>query len=379
MALAIYPTDTDQPPTLHEPATSGFQIHRYRLTQGKQAGCELIIINSQSVCAAICPTRGMSLWRAKLDGIDCEWGSPVRGPVHPCFVPISEAGGLGWLDGFDELLVRCGLRSFGAPDFDGNGKLLHPLHGSIGNLPAENVEINLSDDGERLIVSGDVYETRFLIHNLKLRVEYEFTLGQPSITVRDTVSNIGGAATTAQLLYHINFGKPLLDAGCEFHCAADEVVARDNRAAEDLATWNQYLGPTEGYAEQVYFLQPVADENGWATTVLSNPKSKQAAAVHYKTGTLPYFTLWKNTASEATGYVTGLEPGTGFPNPRSYEEKQGRLVELQPGESRSYELKIEATQDPQAIRKWLEKINLSQGNLAAKQTSFNDAWCTPRS
>ena len=31
------------------------------------------------------------------------------GPVNPAFVNLSGLGGLGWLDGFDELLARCGL------------------------------------------------------------------------------------------------------------------------------------------------------------------------------------------------------------------------------------------------------------------------------
>ena len=48
---------------------------------------------------------------------------------------------------------------------------------------------------------------------------------------------------------------------------------------------------------------------------------------------LPYVTLWKNTASEGEGYVTGLEPGTNFPNNRRIERKLGRVPKLAPGES----------------------------------------------
>ncbi len=377
MTLANYATDTARPPELQEPAESGFQIHRYRLTEGKQAGCELIVVRAQGVCAAICPTRGMSLWKAKLDGVDCQWGSPVRGPIHPTWVPLSDPSGLGWLDGFDELLVRCGLRSFGAPDFDANGKLLFPLHGSIGNLAAENVQVQLSQDGKQLTVSGDVYETRFLLFSLKLRVEYQFTLGEPTILIRDQVTNVGGNTTAMQMLYHINYGKPALSVGCRFHAAATEVVARDSRADQDLQTWDHYLGPTEGYAEQVYFMQPIADANGWVPTLLHNPAG-HAIAVHYRNESLPYFTLWKNTASEATGYVTGLEPGTGFPNPRSFEEQKGRVLHLAPGESRSFELKLEATQQPERVKQIIDQIKALQGAASPKLQSFNAAWCTPR-
>src|SRR5438874_5957136 len=46
---------------------------------------------------------------------------------------------------------------------------------------------------------------------------------------------------------------------------------------------------------------------------------------------LPFVTLWKNTNSEAEGYVTGLEPGTNFPNNRRIERKLGRVPNLAPG------------------------------------------------
>ena len=37
------------------------------------------------------------------------------GPVHPGLVNLAAGGGLGWLDGFDELMARCGLENNGAP------------------------------------------------------------------------------------------------------------------------------------------------------------------------------------------------------------------------------------------------------------------------
>ncbi|MDP6913681.1 MAG: DUF4432 family protein, partial [Verrucomicrobiota bacterium] len=38
------------------------------------------------------------------------------------------------------------------------------------------------------------------------------------------------------------------------------------------------------------------------------------------------------------GYVTGIEPGTGFPHNRSYERKYGRVPKLGAGQSRTFEL-----------------------------------------
>ena len=51
---------------------------------------------------------------------------------------------------------------------------------------------------------------------------------------------------------------------------------------------------------------------------------------------LPFFTLWKNTAAENDGYVTGLEPGTNFPYNRRIERKAGRVPKLAAGESRHF-------------------------------------------
>ena len=51
---------------------------------------------------------------------------------------------------------------------------------------------------------------------------------------------------------------------------------------------------------------------------------------------LPYLTLWKNTSATEEGYVTGLEPGTGYPFNRRVERHFGRVPKLKPGEARSF-------------------------------------------
>ena len=44
--------------------------------------------------------------------------------------------------------------------------------------------------------------------------------------------------------------------------------------------------------------------------------------------------------------MTGLEPGTNFPNPRSYEESQSRVVPLAPNASMRFDLAIEHLTGP---------------------------------
>ena len=51
----------------------------------------------------------------------------------------------------------------------------------------------------------------------------------------------------------------------------------------------------------------------------------------------------------ADGYVTGLEPGTNFPNPRSFEGQQGRVVKLGPGETVKFEVELDVHGDAAAV------------------------------
>lgn len=374
------PPDLSQPlsnPTKAKTAAGAIGYQRVVLTEGLSAGIELILVETDQVRAAICPTRGMSLWKANINGLNCGWDSAVEGPVHPQYVDLHEANGLGWLSGFDELLVRCGLQSFGAPDFDDNQQLLYPLHGRVGNLPARNVELRVDSDHSLLEVVGEVLEVRFMQFNLRLQAKYQFALGSPTIAIHDKVTNHAGTAATAQMLYHVNIGKPLLEEGSVAHVAAKKAVARNAHAATDVDQWSVYPASKAGYEEQVYFFAGEADDNGWAKSMVSSKSGDRGFAVHYQTETLPYFTQWKNTVAEADGYVTGLEPGTGFPNPRSFEEEKGRLVELAAGGSVEFQVKLEGLTTAQQVAERAKQIQSLAGEKV--QTSDFDAdWCTPR-
>ncbi|MCA9133356.1 MAG: aldose 1-epimerase family protein [Planctomycetales bacterium] len=381
------PICTPAPPDLSLPiagaaraqvAAGEFQFARVLLSDGPSRNVELLIIDSGTVRVAICPTRGMGLWKANIGGLPLGWNSPVHGPVHPNHVPLGEPSGIGWLDGFDELLVRCGLQSFGAPDFNAAGQLQFPLHGRVANLPARNVYLELDADHSLLNVYGEVHETRFLQHNLRLQVQYTLAIGESQIHIQDTVTNAAATPATMQLLYHINFGAPLLEAGATLHHSAQRVVARDAHAAAGLAEWATYRPPVAGFVEQVYFTSNPAMTNGWTKALLASRQGHRGAAVHYRPQELPYFSQWKNTVAEADGYVTGLEPGTGFPNPRSFEEKQGRLVSLQPGEAKSFHLRLEALTTPPSVAKLKQEIDAHRSGPVAT-SDFDPQWCVAES
>jgi hypothetical protein len=88
----------------------------------------------------------------------------------------------------------------------------------------------------------------------------------------------------------------------------------------------------------VYNLVLFAGPNGLTTVMLRNKAADRGVKLEYNVAELPYFTLWKNTDTEKQGYVTGLEPGTGYAYNRSIERSFGRVPKLPAGASRSFTL-----------------------------------------
>ncbi|MFH1923602.1 MAG: DUF4432 family protein, partial [Planctomycetota bacterium] len=129
-----------------------------------------------------------------------------------------------------------------------------------------------------------------------------------------------------------------------------KVAPRDVAAVGNLAEWDTYGPETPGSAEAVFFCNLASDADGWTRAVLRNAAGNQGVSLRFNTNQLPCFTLWKNRQAAADGYVTGLEPAINFPNVRSFEKEQGRVAVLAPGESRTFELSMEALPDAPGVQ-----------------------------
>ena len=375
-------------------------VKRRRLQGGVRDGVDTIEVDNGNFRFVVVPTRGMGLWKGWLGKTEIGWQSPVKGPVHPQFVPLADPSGLGWLEGFDELMCRCGLESNGAPDF-GQDDLYkyvtsnpekfglscapgprqgaaykYPLHGRIANRPAHHVELAIDDASGEMILTGLVDETRFLFQKLRLKATYRTRIGQNGLSITDEVTNLSGNPAELQMLYHVNFGAPILDPGAKVVAPVKAVVPRDPRAAEGIGTWDSYPNEQAGYSEQVYFFHLLADGDDMTQVLLKNAHGTGGVSLRFNKKQLPYFTLWKNTPLAADGYVTGLEPGTNFPNPRTFEGDQGRVVKLQPGATVKFEVHLDVHTDAQAISSAEAAIAKIQGGAKPNVHSTPQAgWC----
>lgn len=333
-----------------------------RFEGGASDQVEVIEVDTGEVRATILPSRGMAIWMLEAGGMRFGWNSPVVGPVHPGLVPVFDPSGIGWLEGFDELVVRCGLESNGAPEHDESGKLVHPLHGRIGNLPASALSIEFDEASGRLEVIGEILESRLFIKRLRLRSRIRFRAGSPNVELLDDVTNDLSKPATMQLLYHINVGPPVLGEGATLQAPIDALAPKDTLSAGEIESWNQFDAPQDGYAERVYFARLRADDTNWTSTMLRSADGESGLGVKFKTNGLPRFVLWKNTAAESDGYVTGLEPATNYPNVRSFEEKQGRVVEVAPGGTASFRVSLHPLVNAEAVNEMSHQIGKLRGD-----------------
>lgn len=318
--------------SLRLPTPHDWSIRKRTLHGGLRDGIDLIEVHNGALSCSILPTRGMGLWHADYHGLALGWRAPVEGPVHPKYVNLTDRGGLGWLAGFDELLCRCGLASNGPPGDDGGTPLT--LHGRIANLPASAVEVSVSlDPPYELSVMGVVEEAALFFPQMQLTATYTTIPGSNRLMIHDRVTNRGARPVEMQLLYHANFGPPFLEAGSRLLAPIREMCPLTARAAEGIDTHETYGPPTPGFAEQVYVYDLQADSRGMTLALLMSANADKAVALRYPTRELPCFTVWKNTMAHEEGYVTGLEPGTNFPNFKTFERKNGRVRALPPGGS----------------------------------------------
>jgi hypothetical protein len=340
-----------------------WSVRLERLQGGLSDGVDVIWLDNGCTRLAILPTRGMGIWKAQVVDTLLQWKSPVERPVHPAFVDQSRRGGIGWLDGFNELICRCGLSWHGAPgtdvvrDADGNvvSEQFLSLHGRIANLAAHDVRVEISDDGA-ISVTGVVDEASVFGGKLRLTSTLTTHIGSTTFEISDTVQNLGDAVAEVEMLYHCNIGRPFLGEGATFHIAAEEVAPRDARAVEDLKTWTTYGKPTAGYTEQCYFTKPIAADDGRSLAVLRDPAASKAVGIRFDVSTLPWLTLWKNTQPEADGYVTGLEPGSSFPNLKTFERQQGRVISLKSQQSVTFDLSVTVTADEDDTARLIDEV-----------------------
>ncbi|HSR66602.1 MAG TPA: aldose 1-epimerase family protein [Acidobacteriota bacterium] len=315
-------------------------VERSRLQGGRSEGVEALDFRTGGgLRLQILAGRGMDIGLAEYRGYPLCWLSPA-GVVHPSYFREEGAGFLDSACG--GLMFTCGLTQAGAPCRDQGRQL--GLHGRIANQPARRVGCSAGWRGDEFIIeaTGCVEENEPFEYCLALNRTYRARLGDSRVEISDRVVNRGPAPAPHMILYHFNFGYPLVDEGASVLLASQEVTARDSASDERLAEWDRVTAPAAGFSEDVFYHKLKRTPQGRARAAVVNHQLELGAMVDFDARSLPRFAQW-NCFNDRV-YALGLEPANCLTEGRAAERKRGTLEFLQPGEERNYDIRLEVVE-----------------------------------
>ena len=336
-----------------------FSVRMRVLHGGRQEGVSIVDIDNGVMRISVVPTRGMNVLEAVCGDVRIGWRSPVSEVVNPAFIELNGRGGLGWLEGFNEMVTRCGYEWVGHPGVD-KGVML-PLHGLAANIPASKVVLCIDQEPPYTIrLKGDLKEQAFKLVNFVIATELSTEAGAQQFSLHDTLTNQGDYPKEYEALYHSNFGPPLLDPGAGFSAPVQQVSPFNDRASGELKDYQTYKPPTRDYDETVFNVVPYADEQGQTLAVLHNAAGNLGISLGFNIQQLPVLSLWKNTDTMGQGYVTGLEPGTSWAYNRSYQRALNRVPTIGPKEQRRFDINYTFLPDKAAVDQALQRVQTIQ-------------------
>jgi hypothetical protein len=311
-------------------------VSRYELEEGLEKGVEILDIKTGSGFRfGVCPSRGMDIVFAEHNGRSLCWNSST-GVLHPAYY---EAQNLGWLRGFyGGLLTTCGFSSFGVPCED-EGEY-YGLHDRASYLPASRVKIFEEWNGEEyeIAVEGTLRQTRVFGPNISVTRRITTSLGASTLRVSDRVVNEAFESAPFVILYHCNFGFPVVSEHSIIRAPSVHCEPRGEAEVATASTWMQLEAPQDGIGERCYFHTMQPDKNGNVRAEIWNEDLNFGAFMEYSFAELPHFTQWKMMG--AGTYVNGLEPSNAPLNSRSALREKNLLPMLEPGEEKLVEVEL---------------------------------------
>ena len=322
-------------------------VRLFELTDGRARGLRVADVHTGSgLRFQVLLDRALDIGAAEYAGRPLAWVHPALGGPH-----LYEPQGYGWLRTFGGgLVTTCGLTHFGQPEQDGKEHL--GLHGRISHAPAERVRITEEWRGDEYVleIEGQVTQAVLFGENLLLSRKISTRLGGTSLSIEDRVYNRGYRVTPHMILYHCNFGFPVVAPESELLLVDASVRPRDEAAEAWLDHHRSFDPPDPMYAEQVFFHEPVVSPDGCVRVAIVNRQMELGAYIRYRAAELPCLAQWKMMG--AGEYVCALEPTNVWETPRHRLREEGRLKQLAPGEEIAYFLELGVLTDAEDIRRF---------------------------
>jgi galactose mutarotase-like enzyme len=307
--------------------------------------------------ATVLLDRAMDISSLTYKNIPISWKSATR-EVSPIYYESRESE---WLRTFcGGLLTTCGLTYFGGPTVDGGEEL--GLHGRIANLSASNVLADSKWENDEFImfVQGKVREVKIFNERLELSRKIAIFTDKPMILIEDTVENIGFNLTPLMVLYHMNFGFPILDSTTRLILPKDTITTpKDEIAKLGFKTFKEFCEPDDNYIDQVFVHDILSDETDNCHLALVNQDFNNGeglgVSLKYNKNNLPYLFEWKHLKSG--DYVCGLEPANSLPGGRKIQKEKNNVRFINPGEKVSFSIEVNILRSNEEIDTFIMEMD----------------------
>ena len=297
------------------------------LSEGKADGVRIVNVRTGTGLEfSVLPGRGMDIAECSYSGKPLHFFSGT-GITSPSYY---EKNGQRWLRSFyGGLLTTCGVTNSGQPSVDEG--IEFGLHGRVANAAAENLCISQDWKADEFVISvrGTIREAQTMAENITLTRKIATMMGSNRFQIEDNIENRGFDRQPLMMLYHFNFGFPILNKGAGLAAAIISTEPRDDeaRANDGIAKFFQFSEPQNPINEQVYFHKVASNSDGTATVMLFNKDigdgTSLGFAIRYSVDELPELTEWKMMKSGC--YALGIEPGTVNPIGRKLLRERGKL------------------------------------------------------
>lgn len=132
------------------------------------------------------------------------------------------------------MMVRCGYEWTGHPvTADGQ---IYTLHGKAGNTPASLVEVEVADSAPYEIRIRGLVKRAPLKSRLQTLTELRYVPGSNSFSLHDVLTNHADYPHDYQIIYHSNFGTPILEEGARFLAPMSSISPFNDYAKSGLKT-----------------------------------------------------------------------------------------------------------------------------------------------
>ena len=308
------------------------------LSHGRSKGVQLATFyNAAGLEFSVVPDRCMDLYDFRYKGVNFAFLS--KNGLTPPLTPVSDAGLFTrhWQGG---MMVTCGLDNVGL------GCLNCPTHGSITDTPASQFGVESRWEGDEYILraSGTVQDALLYGRHLTLHRTLETGLYRKSVSLRDVITNHDCAPQPYQLLYHFNFGYPLLQAGTR----AAFTHAQVQPITELSSGHRSMLPPEDGRGEELYLHTDLPEQ---ACGVLYHEDRGLGAYVRWDTTHLPQMFQWKLMKSH--DYVAAFEPCNNGGQNREQALASGTIATIHAYSSIEIHLELGVLDGTDEIRQFL--------------------------